>query len=87
MLEMDAYDEPDPDSDLDYEETYSKRRRGKRGVGRVSIISEADSGWMSSLGYKWNIKIFEFSIIKGNIFITKGKLWHVFTVRDDLKLN
>lgn len=38
MLEMDAYDEPDPDSDLDYEETYSKRKRGKRGVGRVSFV-------------------------------------------------
>lgn len=38
MLEMDTYDEPDPDSDLDYEETYSKKKRGKRGVGRVSQI-------------------------------------------------
>lgn len=37
MLEIDPYDEPDPDSDLDYEETYSKKRRGKRGVGRVSL--------------------------------------------------
>ncbi|KAJ8970618.1 hypothetical protein NQ314_001153 [Rhamnusium bicolor] len=34
MLEIDAYDEPDPDSDLDYEETYSKRRKGRRGAGR-----------------------------------------------------
>ena len=29
MLEMDTYDEPDPDSDLDYEETYSKRSKRK----------------------------------------------------------
>ncbi|XP_025836795.1 zinc finger protein ubi-d4 A-like isoform X2 [Agrilus planipennis] len=34
MLEMDAYDEPDPDSDLDYEETYSKRSKRRKGVGR-----------------------------------------------------
>ncbi|KAF7274084.1 double PHD fingers d4 isoform X1 [Rhynchophorus ferrugineus] len=34
MLEMDTYDEPDADSDLDYEETYSKRRKGRKGAGR-----------------------------------------------------
>jgi zinc finger protein ubi-d4 len=35
MLEMDAYDEPDPDSDLDYEETYSKRSKQRKKTGRV----------------------------------------------------
>jgi zinc finger protein ubi-d4 len=35
MLEMDAYDEPDPDSDLDYEETYSKRSKRRKTTGRV----------------------------------------------------
>ncbi|KAF2898828.1 hypothetical protein ILUMI_07346 [Ignelater luminosus] len=34
MLEMDAYDEPDQDSDLDYEETYSKRTKRRKGAGR-----------------------------------------------------
>ncbi|KAL3284090.1 hypothetical protein HHI36_018258 [Cryptolaemus montrouzieri] len=35
MLEMEAFDEPDPDSDLDYEETYKKGRRKKvAGRGR-----------------------------------------------------
>ncbi|CAH0547639.1 unnamed protein product [Brassicogethes aeneus] len=33
MLEIDPYDEPDPDSDLDYEETY-KRSKRRKGVGR-----------------------------------------------------
>lgn len=36
MLEMDAYDEPDPDSDLDYEESYSKRSKRRKATGRVS---------------------------------------------------
>lgn len=40
MLDIDPYDEPDPDSDLDYEETYSKRRKGRRGAGRVSSDSD-----------------------------------------------
>lgn len=31
---MEGYDEPDPDSDLDYEETYKKGRK-KKGTGRV----------------------------------------------------
>lgn len=35
---MDPFDEPDPDSDLDYEESYSKRRRGRKGLGRVNIF-------------------------------------------------
>ncbi|KYB28897.1 hypothetical protein TcasGA2_TC032347 [Tribolium castaneum] len=34
MLEMDAYDEPDQDSDLDYEETYSKRSKRRKNTGR-----------------------------------------------------
>lgn len=39
MLEMDAYDEPDQDSDLDYEETYNKRTNKRRkGAGRVGFI-------------------------------------------------
>lgn len=38
MLEMDAYDEPDQDSDLDYEETYSKRSKRRKGAGRVNIV-------------------------------------------------
>lgn len=36
MLEMDAYDEPDPDSDLDYEESYTKRSKRRKNSGRVS---------------------------------------------------
>lgn len=36
---MDVYDEPDPDSDLDYEETYSKRKKGRRGTGRVWVLN------------------------------------------------
>lgn len=36
MLEMDAYDEPDPDSDLDYEESYTKRSKRRKTTGRVS---------------------------------------------------
>lgn len=38
MLEMDAYDEPDQDSDLDYEETYSKRTKRRKGSGRVRYL-------------------------------------------------
>lgn len=38
MLEMDAYDEPDQDSDLDYEETYSKRTKRRKGSGRVCCL-------------------------------------------------
>lgn len=38
MLEMEAYDEPDPDSDLDYEETYKKGRK-KKGTGRVKHVN------------------------------------------------
>ncbi|XP_031356116.1 zinc finger protein ubi-d4 B-like isoform X2 [Photinus pyralis] len=34
IMEMDAYDEPDQDSDLDYEETYSKRSKRRKGTGR-----------------------------------------------------
>lgn len=43
MLEMDAYDEPDPDSDLDYEETYSKRSKRKKPAGRVRFYPQAYS--------------------------------------------
>ncbi|KAH1008214.1 hypothetical protein HUJ05_008790 [Dendroctonus ponderosae] len=39
MLEMETFDEPDPDSDLDYEESYTKRRRGRKGTGRVMYNS------------------------------------------------
>lgn len=35
MLEMDAYDEPDPDSDLDYEESYTKRSKRRKTSSRV----------------------------------------------------
>lgn len=31
MLELDGYDEPDADSDFDYEESYTKRRKNRRG--------------------------------------------------------
>lgn len=37
MLDMDAYDEPDQDSDVDYEE-YSKRPKRKKTPGRVSYV-------------------------------------------------
>ncbi|XP_019760084.1 zinc finger protein ubi-d4 B isoform X1 [Dendroctonus ponderosae] len=44
MLEMETFDEPDPDSDLDYEESYTKRRRGRKGTGRVMYNSAGRSG-------------------------------------------
>ncbi|XP_022904116.1 zinc finger protein ubi-d4 isoform X2 [Onthophagus taurus] len=34
MIDMDVYDEPDQDSDLDYEEPYSKRTKRRKGAGR-----------------------------------------------------
>ena len=37
MIDMEAYDEPDPDSDLDYEETFNKRSKRRKGTGRVSL--------------------------------------------------
>ncbi|XP_029176431.1 zinc finger protein DPF3 isoform X2 [Nylanderia fulva] len=33
MLDMDAYDEPDPDSDYDYEESYSSKRKRRKTRG------------------------------------------------------
>lgn len=38
MLEMDAYDEPDQDSDLDYEESYTKRSKRRKTSNRVSYL-------------------------------------------------
>lgn len=38
MMELDAYDEPDPDSDLDYEESYTKRSKRRKTPGRVSNL-------------------------------------------------
>lgn len=38
MLEMDGYDEPDADSDFDYEESYSKRRKSRKNASKVRII-------------------------------------------------
>lgn len=35
---MEAYDEPDQDSDLDYEESY-KRSKKRRAPGRVSVLN------------------------------------------------
>lgn len=40
MIDMEVYDEPDPDSDLDYEESYSKRSKRRKGSGRVSIVKK-----------------------------------------------
>lgn len=37
MLEMEGYDEPDADSDFDYEESYSKRRNKRKNAGKVII--------------------------------------------------
>lgn len=46
MMEMDGYDEPDPDSDFDYEDHYRGRRKKKGGKpggrgrgGRQSAVS------------------------------------------------
>lgn len=36
MFEMEGYDEPDADSDFDYEESAYKRRKARKGGGRVS---------------------------------------------------
>lgn len=49
MIDMDPYDEPDPDSDLDYEETYSKRNKRRKGTGRVSNTVKWDIPIDSSL--------------------------------------
>lgn len=38
MLEMDAYDEPDQDSDLDYEESYTKRTKRRKTSNRVRSL-------------------------------------------------
>lgn len=35
MLEMEGYDEPDADSDFDYEESYSKRRKQRKNATKV----------------------------------------------------
>lgn len=41
MLEMEGYDEPDADSDFDYEESaYSKRRKGQRkNAAKVCLLT------------------------------------------------
>lgn len=33
MLDMDTYDEPDPESDYDYEESYSSKRKRRKPRG------------------------------------------------------
>lgn len=45
MLDMDAYDEPDAESDYDYEESYSskRKRRKPRGGGHHPVRSHPSS--------------------------------------------
>jgi zinc finger protein ubi-d4 len=49
MQEIEGFEEPDADSDYDYEESYTKRKRRKIGKpGRNSTNNESTSGRRST---------------------------------------
>ena len=38
ILEMEGYDEADPDSDFDYEDTYNKKAKKRKASAKVSCL-------------------------------------------------